>query len=136
MALKLDVVLAGLVLWAHLAVILFNLFGLIAVPLGAWRGWAFVRVFWWRALHLAALAVVALQAVFGRACFLTLWQSALLQSAGEGSSSVPLIQRWVSWAIFWPLPVWFFAALYVAIWIYAIALWRLVPPRRCGKPAR
>jgi hypothetical protein len=130
LALKADALLAGLVLWVHVGIILFNLFGLIAVPLGAWQGWAFVRVFWWRALHLAALAIVALQALLGRACFLTLWQTALLQSAGETGSEVPLIQRWVSRAIFWPLPVWLFALVYVAVWIYALALWRLVPPRR------
>jgi hypothetical protein len=135
LALKADVLLAGLVLWAHVGVILFNLFGLIAVPLGAWRGWEFVRVFWWRALHLAALAIVALQALLGRACFLTLWQDSLVQNAGESGSQAPLIQRWVSEVIFWPLPVWFFALLYVAVWIYAMVLWRLVPPRRRGKPA-
>jgi hypothetical protein len=135
LALKTDAVLAGLVLTVHVAVILFNLFGLIAVPLGAWRGWSFVRIFWWRALHLAALAVVALQAVLGRACFLTLWQDSLLQNAGETGSRVPLIQRWVAQAIFWPLPVWFFALLYVTVWIYAIALWRIVPPRRFRNPA-
>jgi hypothetical protein len=130
LALKADALLAGLVLWAHVCVILFNLFGLIAVPLGAWRGWAFVRVFWWRALHLAALAIVALQALLGRACFLTLWQDSLAQNAGESGSQAPLIQRWVSEVIFWPLPVWFFALVYMAVWIYALALWRLVPPHR------
>jgi len=135
LALKPEALLAGLVLGAHLGVILFNLFGLIAVPIGAWRGWGFVRIFWWRALHLAALAVVALQALLGRACFLTLWQESLLQDAGETSSRVPLIQRWVSEVIFWPLPIWFFALLYVVVLIYALVLWHFVPPRRPGKPA-
>lgn len=119
-------------LWAHVAVILFNLFGLIAIPFGAWRGWSFVRIFWWRALHLVALAVVAVQAVLGRACFLTLWQDSLLQNAGETGSGVPLVQRWVSEAIFWPLPLWCFALLYVAVWFYALVLWHFVPPRRRG----
>ena len=122
--------LAAAIFWLHVAVILFNLFGLIAVPLGAWRGWAFVRIYWWRLLHLAALAVVALQAIFGQACFLTLWQSDLLQGIGEPGSREPMIQRWVSQMIYWPLPIWAFAGLYVAVWVYALLLWRLVPPRR------
>ena len=121
-------ILASIVLAVHVGVILFNLFGLVAVPVGAWRGWRFVRVFWWRALHLAILAVVALQAVFGRACFLTLWQSVLEQSAGVASPSAPLIARWVERLVFWPLPLWFFAALYVGVWIYVLLLWLLVPP--------
>lgn len=115
------------VLALHLLVIVFNLFGLVAVPLGAWRRWGFVRVLWWRALHLASLAVVALQAVFGRACFLTLWQHAIERGGGEAQ---PLIAGWINRLIFWPLPLWVFAAIYVAVWLYALALWWWVPPRR------
>ena len=122
--------LALAVLALHLGVIAFNVGGLIIVPLGAWRGWTFVRVSWWRALHLVLLFVVALQALVGRACFLTLWQAALEQNAGETASREPLIARWVDSVIFWNLPIEFFAALYVAVLIYALALWRWVPPAR------
>jgi hypothetical protein len=118
-------ILAIVILAVHVAVIAFNLFGLVAIPLGGWRGWRFVRVTWWRALHLAALAAVALQALFGRACFLTLWQDALAGSA----SSTPLIVRGVNQLIYWPLPIWFFAALYIAVFVYTLTLWFLVPPR-------
>jgi len=121
---------ARLVLAAHVAIIIFNVAGLVVIPLGAWRGWGFVRIFWWRALHLAILAAVAVQALFARACFLTLWQSALEERAGESASSAPLIARWLHDLLFWPLPLWFFAVLYVAVWLYALLLWRLVPPRR------
>lgn len=116
--------LAAWVLTVHLAVIGFNLFGLVAIPLGAARGWSFVRVRWWRALHLASLAVVALQALSGRACFLTLWQDDL-SGAGQG----PLIMRFVNGLIYWPLPIWVFTAIYVAVLAYVLALWKLVPPR-------
>jgi hypothetical protein len=122
--------LAQLVLAVHVGIILFNVAGLVLIPLGAWRGWSFVRIWWWRALHLAILALVAVQALLARACFLTLWQSALQRDAGETASSAPLIQRWIHDLLFWPLPLWFFAVLYVAVWLYALLLWRLVPPRR------
>ena len=118
---------ASLVLAAHMGVIAFNVFGLIAIPVGGWLHWRWVRTFWWRALHVASLGVVALQAVLGRACFLTLWQSDL---AATRSSPTPLIMRWVDRIIFWPLPMWFFALLYLAVLAAVIALWRLVPPRR------
>lgn len=114
----------GAVLAIHLAIIAFNLFGLVAIPLGAWRGWSFVRVRWWRLLHLASLAIVALQALLGRACFLTLWQDEL---AGAGASE-PLVMRIVNGLIYWPLPMWAFTAAYVVVAVYALALWRLVPP--------
>ncbi len=122
--------LALAVLAVHVAVIAFNVFGLVAIPLGGWLGWRFVRILWWRALHLALLAAVALQALFGRACFLTLWQAALQQGTGQPATGEPLIARWIDSVIFWNLPIAFFAALYVAVLVYALALWRLVPPAR------
>jgi hypothetical protein len=116
---------AALVLAVHLGVIAFNVFGLIAIPLGAWRGWAFVRARLWRWLHLASFLAVAVQAVAGRACFLTLWQDALTGRRAEP----PLIMRWVNSVIFWPLPAWSFAVLYVALLAYVCALFIFVPPR-------
>ncbi|MDB5447405.1 MAG: hypothetical protein JWQ97_2722, partial [Phenylobacterium sp.] len=81
--------LSELVLALHLLVIGFNVAGLLLIPLGAKLGWGFVRIRGLRLAHLASLAVVALQAVLGRACFLTDWQDAL--SGGGGAD--PLIMR-------------------------------------------
>jgi Protein of Unknown function (DUF2784) len=119
-------IMAAAVLALHVAIILLNLFGLLAVPLGALCGWNFVRVRWWRVLHLALLAAVAGQALAGRACILTIWQSEL---AGAAAPPAPVILRWVDRLIFWHLPVWAFAALYVGVLLYALALFRWVPPR-------
>lgn len=119
--------LAEAVLIAHLLVIAFNLFGLIAIPLGGWLGWRFVRVRWWRLLHLGLLAVVALQALAGRACVLTILQAA---ATGGQTRPTPLIMGFVNRLIYWPLPLWAFAAIYVLTLAYALALWRIVPPRR------
>ncbi|MBO0711780.1 MAG: DUF2784 family protein [Acetobacteraceae bacterium] len=117
--------LAEAVLAGHIAIILFNVSGLIAVPLGAALGWRFVRVRWWRLLHLTLLGTVALQAMAGRACILTLWQAAL---ADQTASPAPLIMDWVNRMIYWPLPLWAFAGLYLIVFGYALALLRLVPP--------
>ena len=114
------------ILAVHLAVIAFNVLGLIAIPIGAWRGWAWVRVRWWRALHIASWAVVALQAALGRACFLTHWQDRLTGS-GRGD---PMIARWVNGLIYWPLPIWVFAAIYLALFASVVALWWWVAPTR------
>ena len=120
--------LASAILYVHFAVVLFNLFWLAAVPIGAWRHWDFVRSFWWRAAHLASLAVVAFQVIAGSLCFLTVWQNDLLREAG-GTEDASIIERLVTRAVFWPLPIWAFAVLYVAALAYAVALWWLVPPR-------
>jgi hypothetical protein len=118
--------LAGLILTLHAAIIAFNLFGLIAIPLGGWRDWRFVHAPLWRLLHIASLGAVALQATLGRACFLTLWQAA---AEGRAGAPTPLIMQWVNALIFWPLPLWVFTLLYLCVFGYALALLWLVPLR-------
>ncbi|HEX5314475.1 MAG TPA: DUF2784 family protein [Gammaproteobacteria bacterium] len=124
-----------IVLAAHVAIIAFNVIGLIVIPLGAWRRWAWVREFWWRLAHLVILAAVAAQALAGRACILTLWQS---EMAGGGKPA-PLIAGWVERVIYLPLPLWVFTVIYVVVWVYVLALWWRVPPRmpwkRTGRTA-
>ena len=121
------------VLAAHLAIILFNLFGLVAVPLGAMRGWRFVHIRWWRVLHVLSLAAVAAQAALGRACILTIWQYELADATARPT---PLIAGWIDRLIYWPLPLWVFAVLYVLVFGYALALLRLVPLQPRSKPPR
>lgn len=129
---RVYLLLAHVTLAVHVGIILFNVFGLIVIPLGAWRGWRCVRRFWWRALHLILLATVAGQAYFGRACFLTLWQGQLEELAGGSASSGPLLQGMVA-LLFWPLPLWIFALLYVVALGGCLFLWWLVPPERPGQ---
>jgi hypothetical protein len=121
---------ASLVLYLHFAVVVFNVFWIVAIPLGAWRGWTFIRSFFWRAAHLVVLAVVALQAVVGALCFLTTWQNALLRAAGGSAGETSVVDTIVTRLIFWPLPLWAFVVIYVAAVVYALALWWLVPPQR------
>lgn len=116
------------ILVLHLGIIIFNVVGVVVIPWGAWRHWRWVRIFWWRALHLAALSVVALQAVLGRACFLTIWQSRLQEEAGREGFRAPFIQTWVNHQLFWNLPMTFFTVVYLLVWIYVIILWWKVPP--------
>jgi hypothetical protein len=119
---------ATLILLIHLGVVVFNVFGLLAIPLGKWLDWEFVRGFWWRFAHVVSLAVVALQAVLGRACFLTIWENALRVHA-ETVGPPPMIATYVNSVLYWPLPLWVFAGGYLAVLLYALMLWRWVPPR-------
>ena len=117
------------VLYFHFAVVLFNVFWLLAVPVGGWLGWRFVRNYWWRAAHIAVLILVAAQAVAGRLCFLTILQNNLQGRAGD-ITPPSLITRILTRAIYWPLPGWSFAPLYVLALVWAALLWIYVPPRR------
>lgn len=122
------------ILVVHLAIIAFNIAGCVLIPIGAWRGWRWVREFWWRLVHVASLAAVAAQALLGRACFLTIWQGDL---AGA-SPARPLIAGWMERLIYLPLPLWVFAIAYAVVFAYVIALWIWVRPRpfRTGRQPR
>lgn len=122
--------LADAILALHVASALFIAFGLVAIPLGARLGWAFVHVLWWRLLHVAALGAVALQKLLGQTCFLSVWEFRLLQIAGREPHAVPLIHTWGGSLIHVDLPLWLLAAAYVTLWLYVLLLWLLVPPYR------
>lgn len=121
--------LAALVLSIHVLIIAFNLFGLVAVPLGAWRGWSFVHRPVWRLAHIASLGVTALQAALGRLCFLTEWQAL----SEDQTRPEPLIMGWVNAMIYWPLPLWVFTLIYLLVFAYAVAMLWIVPLRRRAK---
>jgi len=120
------------VLVVHGLIIAFNITGLLLIPLGAWRRWAWVHGFYWRLLHLLSLTAVVVQALAGRACFLTLWQVQLSDRAG----TQPMTASWINHLIYWQLPLWVFAVAYVLVWLYVLVLWWWVPPRlpwRCQR---
>jgi hypothetical protein len=129
-----DSAIAESILALHLVIIVFNVAGLILIPLGAWAGWRIVRIGWLRFLHLGLLAVVAGQALAGRACILTIWQNEL--TGGIAAAPPPLIMRWVDRLIYWNLPFWCFTVLYCAVFLYVVALSMFVPFGRRGKQAR
>jgi hypothetical protein len=122
--------LGPLVLALHLAVIAFNVLGLVAILLGAKLGWSWSRIRWWRALHVMSWVVVAVQAALGRACFLTYWQDGLTGGGDED----PMIMRWVNGLIYWDLPMWMFTALYLALLALVLVLWKLAPPTGRRRP--
>jgi hypothetical protein len=120
--------LADLVLVAHFAIVLFVVSGYLLVPLGAWFGWRWVRSRRYRLLHLGAIAFVAAEALVGMACPLTVLEAQLRgQAAGAGEA---FVARWLGSLLYWDFPAWVFTALYVALALLAVILWRRVPPRR------
>ncbi len=117
---------ADALLVAHFLIAAFVVCGLPLVWLGAALGWRWIRNWWFRILHLAAIAVVALEALVGVACPLTIWED-LLRGGLQPQS---FAGRWVQRLLYYDAPVWLFTALYVA-WALAtlVTLW-LLPPRK------
>ena len=117
--------LADLILIAHFAFVLFVVGGLALIWIGAAAGWRWVRGFWFRVTHLAAIGFVALEALIGMVCPLTAWEDALRGARGEAG----FVARWIHRVLFYSFPDWVFTTAYVAFALaVALTFWR-VPPR-------
>ena len=118
--------LADAILVVHFGIAAFIVFGLLSVWAGAALGWRWIRNRWFRYLHLAAIAFVALEALLGVACPLTVWEDMLRGGAGPES----FVARWVNRLLFYQAPQWVFSAAYVAWTAATIVTLYFVPPRR------
>jgi hypothetical protein len=117
---------ADAILVVHFAVVLFIVGGLVAVWIGAALDWWWIRNPWFRYLHLAAIAIVAAEALVGMACPLTVWEDALR----GGSRPDSFIGRGVRAFLFYEAPEWIFTTAYVAWAVATLLTLRFVPPRR------
>ena len=124
-----NALLADLVLIVHFAFVLFVVGGLALIWIGAAAGWQWVRNFWFRIAHLAAIAFVAVESLVGVWCPLTVWEDAL---RGTGSD-MSFIARWVRAMLFWNLPEWVFTVAYCAFALATVATWWWMRPERAHK---
>lgn len=118
--------LADVVLVVHFAFVAFVIGGLGAIWIGAARGWQWIRGFWFRIFHLAAVSFVAAEALLGVVCPLTLWEDALRGRR----SDMGFIARWIRSVMFYDVPPWVFTVAYVMFAaLVALTLW-LIPANR------
>ncbi len=121
-----ETLLADVVLVLHFAIVVFIVGGLVLTWIGAGLGWGWVRNPVFRYLHLGAIVFVALEALLGYACPLTVWEDLLR----GGVRTESFIGRLVRRALYYDAPAWVFTALYVAWAIAAAVTLYLVPARR------
>jgi preprotein translocase subunit SecY len=118
--------LAGAVVVIHFLIVLFVVAGVPLIYVGAARGWAWVRRWPWRLLHLGAIFVIAAESVLGIACPLTIWEDRL---RGRPIAT-GFIERWIDRLLFYEAPAWVFTAAYVAFAALVLLTWVAVPPAK------
>ena len=119
--------LADVILVVHFAFVLFVVGGFALILAGAALGWAWIRDPAFRYAHLAAIVIVALEALIGVACPLTVWEDALRRASHDGPG---FIERWVGRMLYYDLPAWAFTVAYVLFALAVIASLIWIPPRR------
>jgi hypothetical protein len=118
--------LANFILLLHVAVVLFNVLGLLAIWLGAWLGWSWVRSRTFRILHLALILFIVAKAVLGITCPLTIWEDTLRGTTAERG----FIERWIHSWFFLDAPSWVFTMAYSAFGALVALTWYRIPPAR------
>ena len=127
-------VLADLILILHFGFVAFVLLGFLLIWIGYFAGWAFVRNFRFRMLHLLAIGFVAAEAIIGLVCPLTTLEASLRSRAGERSYEGSFIQHWLGRVIFLDLPEWVFTVVYALFFALVLAtLWLVKPVRHRAK---
>ena len=122
--------LADATLILHFAFVVFVVGGLLLIWLGRLCRWPFVRNLWFRLAHLAAIGVVAAEALSGVICPLTTWENQLrLLAGGETRYKSSFIQHWLHQVMFFEADQRVFTVTYAFITAaVAFSLW-FVPPR-------
>lgn len=114
----------------HLGFVLFVLVGELLIVLGALLRWSWIRNLAFRLAHLAAIVVVASEALLGWVCPLTRWEWELREAAGHDVEHVSFVGRIARGLLYWDLSASTFTVIYVAFAALVVATLVLVPPRR------
>src|SRR5262245_4548707 len=131
--------LADLVVAFHVGYVAFVVLGLLLILVGVWRRWDWVRNFWFRALHLAAIGYVAYEEFADIVCPLTVWENRLRELAGRPVHEGTFVGRLLHNLIFVDWPPWALTALHVGFAALVVATFVWAPPRlpfRRPAPAR
>ncbi|WP_422927614.1 DUF2784 domain-containing protein [Singulisphaera sp. PoT] len=122
-------ILADITVVIHAAFVFFVLLGMVAIVVGLLlrREWA--RNFWFRVLHLAAIVVVAGQALVGVICPLTILENYFRRMAGQETYPGAFVGYWAHRLIFFRAEPWVFTLAYSLFGLAVLSAFILGPPR-------
>jgi hypothetical protein len=123
--------LADLLVFVHVLYVGYVVVGQLAIIVAAPFRWEWARNPWFRYSHLAAIGVVAYEALNNIRCPLTVWEEQLRELAGqsiyEGQS---FVGRLFHSLLYWDnVPEIFFTTLHVAMFVVVVQGVVMFPPR-------
>ncbi len=123
MALATDIV-----VFFHLAYATFVLVGFILILAGALFRWRWIRNRVFRWVHLVCIGVVAVEAVAGLICPLTLLENWLLVGSGQSGYERTFIGQLIYDLLYYDFPAWVFTIAYVSLAGLTALTLVLIPP--------
>jgi len=123
--------LADALLLCHFAFVSFIALGLVAIWVGHLLGAGFVRNFCFRMLHLGAMSIVLVEALFGILCPFTTWEVELRRKAGRTIySEQTFMQHWVHKLMFFDLSESTFTLIYGCFFVALLSSLVWIRPDR------
>ena len=122
-------ILADSVVVVHAAYVGFVVGGFAAILIGVALGWRWARNRYFRAAHLAAIALVCVESVVGVMCPLTSLEDWMRQRGGAARYPGDFVGYWAHRLIFYDLPPWMFTIAYIAFAALVVITFILLPPR-------
>lgn len=121
---------ADAVLLMHVSFVAFVVVGLVLILAGRVMAWGWVRNWWFRVIHLAAIGVVVLQSWLGVICPLTELEMYLRGKAGDATYAGSFVSYWFEAILYYRAPAWVFAVSYTAFGAIVVLSWIWVRPQR------
>ena len=128
----LNLLLADVIAIIHLGYVVFVILGFILIVLGIIFKWKWIRNLWFRIAHLLAIVGVALEALMGINCPLTILEFKLRYASCLSGKKVSFIGNIIDSILFYNAPVWLFTIIYAAFAIAVVITFIIAPPTRRG----
>lgn len=122
--------LADLIIAIHVVYVGYVLVGQAIILVGAALHWPWVRNPWFRGTHLAAILIVAFEAIWGITCPLTTWEDQLRAASGQEVSQGTFIGRFLDSVLFYDVDPKILNWAYLGFAVLVLGTLILVPPRR------
>ena len=104
--------------------------GFILILAGALFGWRWIRNRVFRWVHLGCIGVVAVEAVVGQICPLTLLENWLLVGSGQAGYERTFIGQLIYDLLYYDFPTWVFTVAYVSLAVLTALTLVLIPSAR------
>jgi len=124
---------ADLIAIIHLGYVVFVILGFILILAGIFLKWKWIRNLWFRIIHLGAMVGVALEAILGINCPLTVLEFSLRHGVSPSDRRVSFVGELIDSILYYDAPAWLFTIIYVGFALLVAITFVMAPPTRRGR---
>jgi hypothetical protein len=127
-----PMIFADIIAVIHLGYVVFVILGFVLILMGIALRWNWVRNLWFRTAHLVAIAGVALEALLGMNCPLTVLEFSLRYGVPPSDRRVSFVGDIIDSILYYDAPAWLFTIIYVGFALLVAITFIMAPPTRRG----